>query len=137
MPPSSERSSGSPSQLLSAPGLRVVALVLFVMFATLVAGALWKVQLLNPIWQLRLAGSLVNGAPFALLGLALLQIAEELGPHDPLLKSRQRLCSQLAVIKVPPREPGDHELCQSRYRHCREAPSGGGDYVKSISNFKK
>jgi hypothetical protein len=110
---------------------------LFVLFATLVAGALWKVQLLNPIWQLRLAGSLVNGAPFALLGLALLQIAVELGPHDPLLKSRQRLCSQLAVIKVPPREPGDHELCQSRYRHCREAPSGGGDYVKSISNFKK
>ena len=97
MPPSSERSSGSPYQLLSAPGLRVGALVLFVLFAPLVAGALWKVQLLNPLWQLRLAGSLVNGAPFALLGLALLQIAVELGPHDPLLKSRQKLCSQLAV----------------------------------------
>ena len=98
MPPSSERSSGSPSQLLSAPGLSVVALVLFVLFATLVAGAVWPVQLLNPLWQLRLASSLVNGAPFALLGLALLQIAVELGPHDPLLQRRQRLCSQLAVI---------------------------------------
>lgn len=75
----------------------MVALVLFVLFATLVAGALWPLQLLNPLWQLRLAGSLVNGAPFALLGLALLQIAVELGPHDPLLKSRQKLCSQLAV----------------------------------------
>lgn len=104
--------------------------MLFVLFAPLVAGALWKVQLLNPLWQLRLAGSLVNGAPFALLGLALLQIAVELGPHDPLLKSRQRLCSQLAVIKDPPREPGDHELCQSRYRHYREAPSGGGITVR-------
>jgi hypothetical protein len=83
--------------LLSAPGLSVVALVLFVLFASPVAGALWPVQLLNPAWQLRLAGSLVNGAPFALLGLALLQIAVELGPHDPRLKSRQRLCSQLAV----------------------------------------
>ena len=97
MPPSSERSSGSPLQLLSAPRLSVVALVLFVLFTTFVAGALWPVQLLNPLWQLRLAGSLVNGAPFALLGLALLQIAVELGPHDPLLQCRQRLCSQLAV----------------------------------------
>jgi hypothetical protein len=44
-----------------------------------------------------MAGSLINGAPFALLGLALLQIAVELGPHDPLLKSRARLCGQLAV----------------------------------------
>ena len=60
--------------LLSAPGLSVVALVLFVLFATLVAPAL-----------------------FALLGLALLQIAAELGPHDPLLKNRARLCAQLAV----------------------------------------
>jgi len=84
--------------LFSAPGLSVVALVLFVLFATLVAGALWPVQLLNPLWQLRLASSLVNGAPFALLGLALLQIAVELGAHDPVLQRRQRLCSQLAVI---------------------------------------
>jgi hypothetical protein len=83
--------------LFSAPGLSVVALVLFVLFATLVAGAVWPVQLLNPLWQLRLAGSLVNGAPFALLGLALLQIAVELGPRDPVLQRRQRLCSQLAV----------------------------------------
>ena len=97
MPPSSESSRRGAPVLLSAPGLSVVALVLFVLFATLVAGALWPVQLLNPLWQLRLAGSLVNGAPFALLGLALLQIAMELGPHDPVLQRRQRLCSHLAV----------------------------------------
>jgi hypothetical protein len=97
VPPSSDSSrSGSPV-LFSAPGLSVVALVLFVLFATLVAGAVWPVQLLNPLWQLRLAGSLVNGAPFALLGLALLQIAVELGPRDPVLQRRQRLCSHLAV----------------------------------------
>ena len=98
MPPSSESSGSGTPVLLSAPGLSVVALVLFVLFATIVAGALWPVQLLNPLWQLRLAGSLVNGAPFALLGLALLQIAVELGPHDPLLQRRHKLCSQLAVI---------------------------------------
>lgn len=97
MPPSSESSRRGAPVLLSAPGLSVVALVLFVLFATLVAGALWPLQLLNPAWQLRLAGSLVSGAPFALLGLALLQIAVELGPHDPRLQRRQKLCSQLAV----------------------------------------
>jgi hypothetical protein len=83
--------------LLSAPGLGVVALVLFVLFASLVAPALFPLQLLDPAWQLRLAGTLINTAAFPLLGLALLQIAAELGPHDPLLKNRARLCSQLAV----------------------------------------
>jgi hypothetical protein len=83
--------------LLSAPGLSVVALVLFVLFASLVAGALFPLQLLDPGWQLRLAGTLINSSPFPLLGLALLQIAVELGPHNPQLKNRARLCSQLAV----------------------------------------
>jgi hypothetical protein len=83
--------------LFSAPGLSVVALVLFVLFASLVAAALFPLQLLDPAWQLRLAGTLINTAPFPLLGLALLQIAAELGPYDPQLKSRARLCSQLAV----------------------------------------
>jgi len=97
MPPSSESSRHSTPALLSAPGLSVVALVLFVLFGSLVAPALFPLQLLDPAWQLRLASTLINGAPFALLGLALLQIAVELGPHDPLLKSRARFCSQLAV----------------------------------------
>jgi hypothetical protein len=83
--------------LLSAPGLSVVALVLFVLFASLVAAALFPLQLLDPAWQLRLAGTLISTAPFPLLGLVLFQIAAELGPHDPLLKNRARLCSQLAV----------------------------------------
>ncbi len=97
MPPSSEPSrSGSPV-LVSAPGLGVVALVLFVLFGSLVAAALFPLQLLDPAWQLRLAGSLINSAAFPLLGLALLQIAAELGPHDPQLKNRARLCAQLAV----------------------------------------
>ncbi len=97
MPPSSEPfRSGSPV-LLSASGLGVVALVLFVLFGSLVAAALFPLQLLDPAWQLRLAGSLINSTAFPLLGLALLQIAAELGPHDPQLKNRARLCAQLAV----------------------------------------
>ena len=97
MPASSEPSRSGNTLLICAPGLSVVALVLFVLFASLVVPALFPLQLLDPAWQLRMAGALINGAPFALLGLALLQIAVELGPHDPLLKSRARLCSQLAV----------------------------------------
>ncbi len=97
MPPSSESSRYGTPVLLSAPGLSVVALVLFVLFASLVAAALFPLQLLDPAWQLRLAGALINTAAFPLLGLALLQIAAELGPHDPLMKSRARLCAQLAV----------------------------------------
>ena len=97
MPPSSESSRYGTPVLLSAPGLSVVALVLFVLFTSLVAPALFPLQLLDPAWQLRLAGTLINTAAFPLLGLALLQIAAELGPHDPLLKSRASLCSQLAV----------------------------------------
>ena len=97
MPPSSDSSRSGTPLLLSAPGLSVVALVLFVLFGSLVAPALFPLQLLDPAWQLRLAGALINAAAFPLVGLALLQIAAELGPHNPQLKSRQKLCSQLAV----------------------------------------
>jgi len=98
--PPSYHSPRSGTPLLSAPGLSVVALVLFVLFGSLVAPALFPLRLLDPAWQLRLAGTLINTAAFPLLGLALLQIAAELGPHDPLLKSRARLCAQLAVASA-------------------------------------
>ncbi len=100
MPTSSESSRSSTAVLLSAPGLSVVALVLFVLFvlfASLVAPALFPLQLLDPAWQVRFAGTLINTAAFPLLGLALLQIAAEIGPHDPQLNNRARLCSELAV----------------------------------------
>ena len=91
MPLSSDSSRSGAPVLLSAPGLGVVALVLFELFASLVAAALFPLQLLDPAWQLRLAGTLINIAAFPLLGLALLQIAAELGPHDPLEKTRSPL----------------------------------------------
>ena len=97
MPPSSEPSRSGAPVLFSAPGLSVVALVLFVLFGSLVAPALFPLQWLDPAWQLRLAGTLINTAAFPLLGLALLQIAAEVGPHDPQLKNRSRLCAQRAV----------------------------------------
>ncbi|MFM7548764.1 MAG: HpsJ family protein [Cyanobacteriota bacterium] len=97
MPTSSESSRSGPAALVTAPGLSVVALVLFLLFASTLAAALFPLQPLAPAWQLRLAGTLISGAPFALLGLALLRIAAELGPYDPRLLKRAQLCSQLAV----------------------------------------
>jgi len=67
MPPSSDSSRSGRPVLLSAPGLSMVALVLFVLFASLVAPALFPLQLLDPAWQLRLGGSLINSAAFPLL----------------------------------------------------------------------
>ena len=83
MPPSSESSRSGPTTLVFAPGLGVVALVLLLLFASTLAAALFPLQPLAPAWQWRLAGTLISGAPFALLGLALLRIASELGPFDP------------------------------------------------------
>jgi hypothetical protein len=57
MPPSCEPSRSGTPVLLSAPGLSEVALVLFVLFGSLVAPALFPLQLLDPAWQLRLAGA--------------------------------------------------------------------------------
>jgi len=94
--PSGSFSSLQPMRLISR-SLGVVALVLFALFASIVAGALVPLQLLAPSWQLRLAAALVNSAAFPLVGLALLQLACALSPDDNLLKRRQRLCSRLAV----------------------------------------
>jgi hypothetical protein len=83
--------------LLPTRSLGVVALVLFVLFAAVLAGALWPLQPLDPLWQLRVSAALVNAALFPLLGLALLQLATFLDPEDPLLARRHRICSRLAV----------------------------------------
>ena len=60
-----------------------LALVFVVLFAVLVLGNLFPLQLLNPTWQSRVAAALVNGATLPLTALALLQLAR-------LLDSRQR-----------------------------------------------
>lgn len=82
---------------LSSRGLGVVALVLFVVFATAVLGVAFPFLPLDPGWQLRMAGALIQAAPFPLVGLALLQLAMQLDPEDPILWRRWRRSSRLAV----------------------------------------
>ena len=88
----------APAEWLSARNLSVVAYVLFVLFATLVAGVIFPLQPLDSAWQLRMAGALINGSPFPLVGLGLLQLALQFDPSDRLLRRRWRRCSRLAVI---------------------------------------
>jgi hypothetical protein len=78
--------------------LGLLALVLALIFGLQLLGVLFPWQPLAPAWQLRLGTALTNGATLPLLSLALLQIAVWLDPQDPLLRQRQRLFRQLAVL---------------------------------------
>jgi hypothetical protein len=71
--------------------------VLVLFFALQLVGALLPFQPLDPAWQWRFSKAVVSGATLPLLALALLLIAGQLDPVDPVLKQRRRLFSQLAV----------------------------------------
>jgi len=88
---------GPPPAFLSSRGLGVVAMALFVVFSTAVLGVAFPFLPLDPGWQLRMTGALIQSAPFPLVGLALLQLAMQLDPEDPILWRRWRRCSRLAV----------------------------------------
>lgn len=90
-------STDSPTLLLSASSLSVVALVLFVIFAALLAGVVFPLQPFSVAWQLRLAAALIRNSPLPLLGLALLHLGADLEPNDLSLLRRCRRCSQLAA----------------------------------------
>jgi hypothetical protein len=77
--------------------LGLLALVFVLLFALQLVGVLLPFEPLDPAWQWRLSTALINGAPLPLLALALLLIAGQLDPVDPVLKQRRRLFSQLAV----------------------------------------
>jgi hypothetical protein len=95
--------SSDPSPLPFEPtvacrGLSLAGLVLIVVFLTLLSGVLFPVRLINPVWQLRLGGMLINQAPMPLIGLGLLHLAVLLDPLDPLLMRRLRPAAHLAVV---------------------------------------
>lgn len=93
-------SQAQPPLQLSGRNLSVVSLVLFTLFGTIVLGSTLPPAIASPLWQLRLSLALINAAPFPLAGLALLHLAAELDPEDPVLQRRHRLCARLAVPAV-------------------------------------
>ena len=75
----------------SANSKRLLALlstVLLVGFASTVLPNLLPLSLLDPDWQWRLSGSLINNAPVAVVGLGLLHLAAMLNPEDEQLRRR-------------------------------------------------
>ena len=82
----------------SARGISLAGLVLFAVYVSILVGSLFPLKLLDPLWQLRLGTALINAAPFPLVGLALLHLANSIDPLDPLLTSRRRGAAQLAVL---------------------------------------
>ena len=90
----------APPLLLRGRNLSVVCQVLFVVFGTIVLGSLFPLAIASPLWQLRVSVALINAAPIPLAALALLHLAAELDPNDPVLQRRHRVCARLAVAAV-------------------------------------
>lgn len=80
-----------------ARALSRVGLVLFVVFATVIAGPLVSPGVLQPTWQWQFSSVLLSGASLPLVGLALLQLAASLDPADGGLQRRYQRCAALAV----------------------------------------
>lgn len=78
-------------------GLGLVGVAFFVLFLTLVSGSVFPIRLLEPSWQAEVAARLINSAPFALVGLALHQIAVALNPLDKTLRNRHKRFAQRAL----------------------------------------
>lgn len=92
--------SSEPSPWLPSATARGVALaggVLIVLFLTILSGSLLPPHLLDPAWQLKVGGGLINASPFPLIGLVLLHLAARLDPRDARLLQRRRIATQLAV----------------------------------------
>jgi hypothetical protein len=71
--------------------------VLFALYPAIVSGSLFPLQLLDSGWQLRFGSALINASSFPLIGLALLHLAADLEPRDPLMAARRRGAAELAM----------------------------------------
>lgn len=83
---------------LLGPRLGLVGLVFLILYLTACIGSLLPLQLLDPAWQLRLVGSLINNAGFALLGLVLVHLAAALAPECPPLQARRDALARWAIL---------------------------------------
>lgn len=81
-----------------APALSALALALFLLFGIGLLNQLLPLRLLAPAWQLRMANALIEGAPLALIGLGLLQLAPHLDPSARQLQARWQQLGRLGVI---------------------------------------
>lgn len=74
-----------------------IATALFVVFAAVVIASALPPRLLDPAWQLRVTGSLVNNGTIAVLGVVLMWLAGVLHPGSGRLRARRDRISSLAA----------------------------------------
>jgi hypothetical protein len=86
--------------ILVADRLGLLSVVLIGAFIAAVLAAVLPLQLFNPAWQYGFSGALIDNAPVALLGFALLHLAVYLDPDNPTLQRRRRNLGRLAVAAV-------------------------------------
>jgi hypothetical protein len=91
----SSTSRGVSSSLLGRR-LFEAAFVLLVIYGATVIGFAFPVRAFDPIWQLAVAGALINNAPMALVGLALMHLSVRLEPGAPLQVRRLDQFAHLA-----------------------------------------
>lgn len=83
-----------------APALSAIAVGLLLLFSLAVFNQLFPLRLLQPVWQLRVAGVLIERGPLALIGLALLQLAAHLDPANARLQARWQRIGRLGMVAV-------------------------------------
>lgn len=85
----------STPRALSQAGVALLAVYIVILL-----GALWPIQLIQPEFQLKIGSQLINSAPIALIGLAMIHLAATLDAGDPVLRERRRRAAALAVVAV-------------------------------------
>ncbi len=88
-----------PSRLIASQ-LGILAVCLLVLYVLVVLAAILPPRLLDPAWQLRFTGALINNGFIALLGLALVHLAAYLNPTNPHLGRRRDDFASWALIAV-------------------------------------
>ncbi|MCP9930016.1 hypothetical protein KBY82_04375 [Cyanobium sp. AMD-g] len=78
----------------------LLAICLLILYGLVVLAASLPPRLLDPAWQLRFTGALINNGFLALLGLALLHLAVFLDPANPHLVRRRDNFAALALAAV-------------------------------------
>ena len=74
-----------------------IATAMFVVFAAVVVAAALPPRLLDPAWQLRVTGALVNNGTIAVLGVVLMWLAGVLHPGSGRLRAQRDRVSSIAA----------------------------------------
>ena len=71
---------------------------LFAIYAVVVGSDSFPLRLLDPLWMVTAATSLVNAVSIPLVGVALVHVAAALAPLDSVIDQRRRLISRLSAL---------------------------------------